>query len=62
MDLENKRYKNEKKKCQSDPHHFLNHIDLAENWNIIMKNPVQENHWVKWQVSIFTAVFHQVLL
>ena len=34
-------------------------IDFAENWAVIHNKAVQGNHWVKDQISIFTAVCYQ---
>lgn len=48
--------KAEKERVKLNYQHLLMHIDFAENWSVILKNPVQGNHWVNKQISIFTAV------
>ncbi|CAN8010828.1 unnamed protein product [Ixodes pacificus] len=36
--------------------HIVMHFDFAENWTVILPHEIQEYHWHKRQLSVFTCV------
>jgi hypothetical protein len=48
-----------KAKVHDRQNHLLIHCDFAENWSVVLPNPIQGYHWQNDQVSIFTAVTNQ---
>lgn len=57
--IQRKAIKEEKEMATSNSNHLVLHGDFAENWAVILSSPVQGNHWVNQQVSIFTGICYQ---
>ena len=57
--IQRKAIKAERENSIKDPYHLVLQIDFAENWVVIHNKAVQGNHWIKDQISIFTAVSYQ---